>query len=178
MVCVFVLVVFLFWSCFKAFPKGSPLVPYISRAILNVTEDPKKMQEMELKYFSGQTNYQDSGSATSANANSRSLRFYCFGGLFIIMAFASVLSCFIHLVKFLQHRDLPALQLESSLRSNTLRDINSPHLGTESNISRDDHEAAMLANVGDHLQSHSTYYSTREEELFPTNDEDQRDREN
>ncbi|XP_015878053.3 glutamate receptor 2.8-like [Ziziphus jujuba] len=34
-----------------AFPIGSPLVPYISRAILNVTEDYKKMEELEQRCF-------------------------------------------------------------------------------------------------------------------------------
>ncbi|GMN66303.1 hypothetical protein TIFTF001_035369 [Ficus carica] len=82
-----------------AFPIGSPLVSHISRAILNVTQDHKKMQELEQKYFGNKNKCQyQAGSTVSSDGPSLSL--YSFGGLFIITGLASTCSCFIHLVKF------------------------------------------------------------------------------
>ncbi|XP_060673093.1 glutamate receptor 2.8-like [Ziziphus jujuba] len=80
-----------------AFPLGSPLVPYMSRAILNVTEDHKKMQELELKYFSYQSKCQVYSSTSPAN--SHGLSAISFGGLFIIMGLTLVFFCLIFFVK-------------------------------------------------------------------------------
>lgn len=82
-----------------AFPIGSPLVSHFSRAILNVTQDHKKMQELEQKYFGNKNKCQyQAGSTVSSDGPSLSL--YSFGGLFIITGLASTCSCFIHLVMF------------------------------------------------------------------------------
>lgn len=81
----------------QAFPVGSPLVPYMSRAILNVTEDHKKMQEMELKYFSYRSKCHVSSSISYEST--QSLSAFSFGGLFIVMALALVFLCLIFLVK-------------------------------------------------------------------------------
>nr|XP_048327188.1 glutamate receptor 2.8-like [Ziziphus jujuba var. spinosa] len=57
-----------------AFPKGSPLVPYFSRAILNITQDPNKMQELERKYFEDETKCEDPGSTLSTDNPSLSVQ--------------------------------------------------------------------------------------------------------
>jgi hypothetical protein len=58
----------------QAFPQGSSLLPYISRAILNVTEDKDKFGGIEEKYFSS-TPCEDQ----SATISSQSLGLYSFG---------------------------------------------------------------------------------------------------
>ncbi|XWS68671.1 hypothetical protein CRYUN_Cryun04dG0111000 [Craigia yunnanensis] len=78
---------------------GSPLVAYISRAILSVTENKAKMDALEQKYFS-QLNACQLDQRTTISSDSLSL--YSFGGLFIITAVASVCSLIIYLSKFLQ----------------------------------------------------------------------------
>ncbi|KAL4654546.1 hypothetical protein ACB092_01G387100 [Castanea dentata] len=82
-----------------AFPRGSPLVSYISRAVLNVTEDTDKMTGIMRKYFESQTTCVD-GSA-EISTDSPSLGVYSFGGLFIIAGLTSMFSLLIHVVKFL-----------------------------------------------------------------------------
>ncbi|XP_060672542.1 glutamate receptor 2.9-like [Ziziphus jujuba] len=94
-----------------AFPTGSPLVYYFSRAILNVMEDHNKMQEMEGKYFANQTKCHNStASSTSSSGNSPSLSVRNFGGLFIITGPASIFSCVIYFVRF---------QRSNNIRSST-----------------------------------------------------------
>ncbi|KAH1040127.1 hypothetical protein J1N35_041870 [Gossypium stocksii] len=82
-----------------AFPRGSPLVPYISSAILSVIENKSKMDAMEHKYFSRQKACQTNERTT---ISSSSLGLYNFGGLFIITAVALVSSLIIYFTKFLQ----------------------------------------------------------------------------
>nr|XP_048327543.1 glutamate receptor 2.5-like [Ziziphus jujuba var. spinosa] len=81
-----------------AFPIGSPLVSYISRAILNIIRNHNKIQQMEHKYFAYDTNCQDSGSTFSSDSHCLSV--YSFGGLFIITGISSVFACLVYLVKF------------------------------------------------------------------------------
>ncbi|XP_042483967.1 glutamate receptor 2.9-like, partial [Macadamia integrifolia] len=77
-----------------AFPRGSPLVPNVSRAVLNVTEG-GKMARIEQAWF-GQDNCPDSGTKVS----SYSLTLDSFGGVFIITGAASLLALFILLLRF------------------------------------------------------------------------------
>ncbi|KAK6241912.1 hypothetical protein SCA6_007301 [Theobroma cacao] len=72
-----------------AFPRGSPLVPYISRAILKVRED-TIMDNIEKKYFKHQVT--SLYSAAPISADSRSLSLHSFGGLFIITGIATLLA--------------------------------------------------------------------------------------
>nr|XP_048326895.1 glutamate receptor 2.8-like isoform X2 [Ziziphus jujuba var. spinosa] len=107
-----------------AFPSGSPLVYYFSRAILNITEDHNKMQEMEEKYFADQTKCQDSAaSSTTSSGSSPSLSVCNFGGLFIITGLASIFSCVIYFVKFQRNNNIRssmnAIHSKSSLWSRT-----------------------------------------------------------
>ncbi|XP_035549154.1 glutamate receptor 2.8-like isoform X1 [Juglans regia] len=83
-----------------AFPLGSPLVPYISRAILNVTQDTDKLGAIERTYFSsrGSTNCEDP--STSISSNSPSLTLHSFGGLFIITGTVSLISLLVCFFKF------------------------------------------------------------------------------
>ncbi|XP_030443406.2 glutamate receptor 2.8-like [Syzygium oleosum] len=81
-----------------AFPLGSPLVSYISRAILNVTQDKAKMDAIEGKYFRGQSSCQDQDAAIFSD--NLSLSVYSFGGLFIITGVVSVSSVLIYVISF------------------------------------------------------------------------------
>nr|DAD27621.1 TPA_asm: hypothetical protein HUJ06_029089 [Nelumbo nucifera] len=76
-----------------AFPAGSPLVPYISRAILNLTEG-DEMETIERKWFQYQTKCQDQSTEVSSNSASLSLR--SFWGLFLITGLASI--CFTYTI--------------------------------------------------------------------------------
>lgn len=88
------------YFCVQAFPIGSPLVSYVSRAILNVTEDKDIMRDVESKYFSDQGNCTD----RSIPLSSESLSVYSFGGIFILTGATSLLSVLIYLGKFLYSR--------------------------------------------------------------------------
>jgi ionotropic glutamate receptor len=98
----------------QAFAQGSPLVPYISRAILNVTEDKDRFRGFEEKYFSSKTHCEDQGATISSK--SPSLGLYSFGGLFIITAVASTSSLLVYLFKFL-HSHWPPLSTSSTHES-------------------------------------------------------------
>uniref|UniRef100_A0A2N9IMB7 Glutamate receptor n=1 Tax=Fagus sylvatica TaxID=28930 RepID=A0A2N9IMB7_FAGSY len=89
-----------------AFPLKSPLVSYISRAILNVTQDKDKMTTIIRKNFASQTTCVD-GSSAEISSYSPSLGVYSFGGLFIIVGVASMCSLLIYVAKFL-HFHWPA----------------------------------------------------------------------
>ncbi|KAE8653069.1 hypothetical protein Csa_020069 [Cucumis sativus] len=77
-----------------AFPKGSPLVAYFSRAILNVNEDVYKMSKIEKEYFS------NPDAPPIPNFSDSSLDVRRFGGLFIIMALVNMLALLIYMVQF------------------------------------------------------------------------------
>ncbi|KAK3437342.1 hypothetical protein EUGRSUZ_C02004 [Eucalyptus grandis] len=79
------------------FPKGSQLVPDISRALLNVTEGPK-MTEIENTWFTSKTNCPNSTTSVSSN----SLGLDSFLGLFFIAGAAAVLALLIFMVMFVK----------------------------------------------------------------------------
>ncbi|KAF7849697.1 hypothetical protein BT93_L0373 [Corymbia citriodora subsp. variegata] len=83
-----------------AFPLRSPLVSYISRAILKVTQDKAKMEAIEGRYFRGQSSCQEQDAAIFSD--NLSLSVYSFGGLFIISGIVSVSSVLIYVVLFFQ----------------------------------------------------------------------------
>ncbi|KAF9613249.1 hypothetical protein IFM89_006608 [Coptis chinensis] len=83
------------------FPKGSPLVPDISRAILNVTEG-DKMEAINREWFGQQVSCQEQGTTTS-----ESLSFDSFKGLFIISRVASATAVLVSIIIFLyEHRNI------------------------------------------------------------------------
>ncbi|KAL5973941.1 hypothetical protein ACLOJK_030600 [Asimina triloba] len=85
------------------FPRGSPLVPDFSRAILNVTES-DQMMRIEQKWFGSQTSCSD----TSTTISSNSLTLDSFWGLFLIAGAASALALFVFTARFLyQHWHVP-----------------------------------------------------------------------
>lgn len=77
------------------FPRGSPLVPDISRAILNVTEG-SEMTEIERKWFGDPTTCPSSSNSFSSS----SLDFRSFGGLFLITGTVSTLMFLLFLATF------------------------------------------------------------------------------
>ncbi|XP_058781055.1 glutamate receptor 2.7-like [Vicia villosa] len=85
-----------------AFPKGSPLVADISRAILNVTQG-EKMKTIENAWFK-ESSCQDSNTEISTN---NSLGLESFWGLFLIAGIASLSALVIFFVTFLyQHKHI------------------------------------------------------------------------
>ncbi|GMI79798.1 GLUTAMATE RECEPTOR 2.7, glutamate receptor 2.7 [Hibiscus trionum] len=83
-----------------AFPQGSPLVAYLSRAILSVTENKSKMDALEQKYFSQQKACPIDVERTTVSSDG--LGFYSFGGLFIVTGVASLCSLIIYFTQFVQ----------------------------------------------------------------------------
>lgn len=90
-----------------AFPKGSPYVTDLSKAILKLTES-DEMNMIERKWFGDADNdgaMQDGGPFTS-----NSLSFSSFWGLFLITGATSLLCCVVHLAYFIatNRRELPS----------------------------------------------------------------------
>ncbi|KAK6158726.1 hypothetical protein DH2020_006040 [Rehmannia glutinosa] len=80
------------------FPIGSPLVPDVSRAILNITEG-EKMVEIEKKWLGDKTKCADH----STNLlSSNSLGLESFWGLFMIVGISAFSAFIIHVIRFLQ----------------------------------------------------------------------------
>ncbi|KAK1549619.1 hypothetical protein Q3G72_004940 [Acer saccharum] len=77
------------------FPLHSPLVPDVSRAILNVTES-EKMKEIEDAYFKKHVSCPDSSTLVSSN----SLGLNSFWGLFLIAGIAAILAFIIFMAIF------------------------------------------------------------------------------
>jgi ionotropic glutamate receptor len=97
---------------FQVFPKGSPLVPDISRAILNLIEG-DKMKEIQDKWFANQTSCPDSGTSVSSN----SLSIKSFWGLFLIAGIAALLALIIFIVMFVHQEGRVALRPSDSTTS-------------------------------------------------------------
>ncbi|KAK3437314.1 hypothetical protein EUGRSUZ_C01862 [Eucalyptus grandis] len=92
------------------FPKGSPLVPDISRAILNGTEG--SMTKIEKAWFTSETNCLDSTSSSSSN----SLGLDSFWGLFLIAGVVAVLALLIYMVMFVKRNWHVVSSSSASLR--------------------------------------------------------------
>ncbi|XP_021768155.1 glutamate receptor 2.1-like [Chenopodium quinoa] len=81
------------------FPKESPLVPDVSRAILSVTEG-EKMVEIEKEWFNTQDNCDSSSSKVSYDYEF-SLGLESFWGLFLIAGLAAIFALVLFLVQFM-----------------------------------------------------------------------------
>ncbi|XP_024024886.1 glutamate receptor 2.8 [Morus notabilis] len=94
------------------FPKGSPLVADVSRAILTVTEE-KIMKNIENKWFEKQTSCPDPNTQVSSN----SLGLESFWGLFLIVGTASLSSLVAYASMFLykQRRVLLSSETDQNL---------------------------------------------------------------
>ncbi|KAL5842298.1 hypothetical protein ACOSQ3_012904 [Xanthoceras sorbifolium] len=99
-----------------AFPKGSHLVSYFSRAILKVREEGKIMDKLEEKYF-GQiiTSIGVASPMISTPDDSRKLRASSFSGLFIIVGIATLLALVISEKSYIWSKPV-ALAKEFSIR--------------------------------------------------------------
>jgi ionotropic glutamate receptor len=80
----------------QAFPKGSPYVADLSRAILNLTES-DEMSAIERKWFGDAEGCAAQGSPFTSD----SLSFASFWGLFLVTGATSLLCCAVHLATFL-----------------------------------------------------------------------------
>ncbi|KAJ7958451.1 Glutamate receptor [Quillaja saponaria] len=87
----------------QVFPIGSPLLPDMSRAILNVTEG-DKIREMENAWFKKIGSCPD---LKSSSVSSHGLGLDSFWGLFLIAGVASVSALFVFAIRFLyEHRHI------------------------------------------------------------------------
>ncbi|XP_058113824.1 glutamate receptor 2.8-like isoform X2 [Magnolia sinica] len=81
------------------FPRGSAMVPDISRAVMNFSEG-EKMFEMEKKWFGDQTTCPDTGSPIS----NKSLPLYSLRTIYIITGVASAISLSVYFIRRLYKR--------------------------------------------------------------------------
>ncbi|KAJ8758661.1 hypothetical protein K2173_000382 [Erythroxylum novogranatense] len=99
------------------FPKGSPLVSDVSRAILGVTEG-ETMKKIEEKWFGKEANCPDPSTSLSSN----SLGIESFWGLFLIAGVASVLALLVFLAMFIHEQWDVIMPAESrSLRQRSIK---------------------------------------------------------
>ncbi|KNA10764.1 hypothetical protein SOVF_141390 [Spinacia oleracea] len=98
------------------FPKGSPLVPDISRAILSITEG-EKMVAIEKEWFNTQDIRGSSSSNMVSNDYQFSLGLESFWGLFLIAGLAAAFALVLFLVDFLYKHRLIWMQNGTSIRS-------------------------------------------------------------
>ncbi|KAJ4831373.1 hypothetical protein Tsubulata_021673 [Turnera subulata] len=101
------------------FPRRSPLVSDISRAILNVTEG-DKMKRIEAAWFGKQGNCPDS----STSVSSTSLSLESFWGLFLIAGIASVLAVMVSAATFVYENQETLMPSNSSQHSIWSRILN------------------------------------------------------
>ncbi|KAL5559597.1 hypothetical protein UlMin_035808 [Ulmus minor] len=98
------------------FPKGSPLVADMSRAILNVTEG-DNMKEIENKWFRVEEQSDCPADHSQPEISSNSLSLESFWGLFLIAGVASVASLIIFAITFAyKHRHILFDSSEPSVR--------------------------------------------------------------
>ncbi|KAF8021688.1 hypothetical protein BT93_G1976 [Corymbia citriodora subsp. variegata] len=150
-----------------AFPKGSPLVPDVSRAVLKVMESPD-MNLITKKWFGDQDECSEEDETTLA---SNSLPLDSFRGLFLIAAFASTSALFIFLINFFyENRHILASQ-------ETVKQKVAAIVKTFDQKKEDAHEAAkkekrreeeieMAARGEIHPTPAATSFSKHEEGLF------------
>ncbi|XP_051136971.1 glutamate receptor 2.2-like [Andrographis paniculata] len=93
------------------FPKGSPLVPDVSRAILNVTEGPR-MADIERKWLGDPTKRPDCNTLSTAPRN---LGLGSFWGLFLIVGIAGLIA-FVSYVAMFLHEHWHAIEENASVR--------------------------------------------------------------
>lgn len=86
----------------------SPLVSYVSRAVLNVTQDKATMDPIERNHSLSQTSScQDSSDQHTKISSDLSLSVYSFGGLFLITGVASLFAILAELLHSNWHRLSP-----------------------------------------------------------------------
>ncbi|PKI42358.1 hypothetical protein CRG98_037236 [Punica granatum] len=84
---------------------GSPLASYVSRAVLNVTQDKARMDAIERKNFLSQTSScQDGTDQGTIISSDLSHSVYSFGGLFIITGVTSLFALLAELPFSNRHR--------------------------------------------------------------------------
>ncbi|GLT44477.1 hypothetical protein SLA2020_183710 [Shorea laevis] len=99
-----------------AFPRGSPLVADVNRAILNVAES-DKLREIENTWFQTQTSCTNSTPSVSSN----SLSLESFLGLFLVAGTAAIFTLIIFVAEFLYKQKDVWLDSEASVRNKILK---------------------------------------------------------
>ncbi|RZR93608.1 hypothetical protein BHM03_00022132 [Ensete ventricosum] len=149
-------IIFYFSFSILVFPRGSPLVPDISRAILNITEG-ERMTEIQKAWFGDPTSCPNQ----SKNFASSSLAFRSFGGLFLITGVVSVLALLIFLARFI-YTEWDELKAAAGRQSSLWKkmvvllkyyhDVNAPL--TCPTLKRDDFAAIDIGEMNRHTQPH------------------------
>ncbi|XP_048133954.1 glutamate receptor 2.8-like [Rhodamnia argentea] len=137
----------------QAFPLRSPLISYISRAILRATHDKAKMDAIEGRNFRGQSSCQEQD-ATIFSDN-LTLSVYSFGELFIITGFVLVSSVLIYVVLFFQSNWPSSRAIHPSDRS-----LWSEFLETANFFFRERRLIGFLWKIGSRTATMSQFRST------------------
>ncbi|KAK0570472.1 hypothetical protein LWI29_001734 [Acer saccharum] len=158
------------------FPLHSPLVPDVSRAILNVTES-EKMKEIEDAYFKKHASCPDSSTLVSSN----SLGLNSFWGLFLIAGIAAILALIIFMVIFVyEHRNVlkksdPRTSIWTRIRVLSRifisRDLSAHTFKDKSSIGVTDHELSPIIHhypASPSSYSHHTDFALHEEQGTPS----------
>ncbi|XWS31184.1 hypothetical protein CRYUN_Cryun23aG0055600 [Craigia yunnanensis] len=138
------------------FPRGSPLVEDVSRAILNVTQG-DEMNDIEDKWFKSETVCPDRNSSISSN----SLGLESFKGLFLITGTASLLALVIFVAMFLYEQRHVLLQFDSKTsiwrRIRTMsRFFDQKDLSSHTFKNCQHREGSYAASVQSILEAHQT----------------------
>ncbi|XP_031252118.1 glutamate receptor 2.8-like [Pistacia vera] len=149
-----------------AFQQGSPLVPYMSSAILKVTEDKDAMEAIERKTFGSKPTCEEKSATISSGS---SLSVYSFGGPFIITGVASISALLLHLFNFIRshwpvlndhhlHSERSFLaKIVDLIKHFDKKDLSSYHFNrSESRVyPAQNLEANVVASVPNDMQNHS-----------------------
>ncbi|XP_048140346.1 glutamate receptor 2.7-like isoform X2 [Rhodamnia argentea] len=150
-----------------AFPKGSPLVPDVSRAILKVMESPE-MTLITNAWFRGQDKCSEEDMTT---VDSNSLTLDSFKGLFLIAALASTSALFIFLINFFYENrhilasQVPVKQKVAAIAKTFNEKKEDAHVAAKKEKSKEE-EIEMAARGEIHLTPGATSFSNSEEGLF------------
>ncbi|KAK1550334.1 hypothetical protein Q3G72_017433 [Acer saccharum] len=158
------------------FPLHSPLVPDVSRAILNVTES-EKMKEIEDAYFKKHASCPESSTLVSSN----SLDLNSFWGLFLIAGIAAILALIIFMVIFVyEHRNVlkksdPRTSIWTRIRVLSRifisRDLSAHTFKDKSSIGVTDHELSPITHhypASPSSYSHHTDFALHGEQGTPS----------
>ncbi|XP_078150465.1 glutamate receptor 2.7-like [Carex rostrata] len=143
-----------------AFPKGSPLVPDVSRAILEVMES-NNMTKFDEELY-GSSTYTDKGDTSS----STSLTFHSFMGLFLITGVSSILALIIHafLSSFQRHNISTSTEsVQNPLQKDELKEEDQSHGHTMTSPNFSDHTEITIISP----DSESDFGETSNDEGTP-----------
>ncbi|KAF7806605.1 glutamate receptor 2.9-like [Senna tora] len=122
-----------------AFPTGSKLTSYFSRAILNVTENKEIMDEIERKYFGNNDDDELEDHWNSSSDDTPSFTTYSFAGLFMVVGVLAILGVLVSesIIMWRKYVMLAKTYGQRILLSRTSRNVTQPSVESSRNKSGD-----------------------------------------